>query len=120
MRRLPTLSRLLNCWRYLRGLVFHGQARDRLAVSRYAHSLALRPTASARAPNLRADYRLVARPLFQRPGLLAARPDRGRLEGAAARCGAARPVRAQGAQSRRLLSLAGGSARADAADRGLP
>src|SRR3984885_2180460 len=116
MRRLPTLSRFPNCWRYLRGLVFHGQARDRLAVSRYAHSLALRPTASARAPNRRADYRIVARALFQRPGVLAARPDRSRLEGVAARRGAARSVRAQGAQSRRLLSLAGRGACADASD----
>ncbi len=47
--------------RYLRGLVFHGQARDRLAVSRYAHSLALRPTARAGAPNPRADHRIPAR-----------------------------------------------------------
>src|ERR1700692_2468731 len=63
--------------RYLRGLVFHGQARDRPAVSRYAHSLALRPAARARAPNRRTADRVAAGALFQRLGVLAAPTARG-------------------------------------------
>jgi hypothetical protein len=105
---------------YLRGLVFHGQARDRLAVLRYAHSLAPRPAARARAPNRSTRDRVAARRLFQRLGILAARADRCRLDGFAARRRAARPFRAKGAQGRRLLSPQGGHARADAADRGMP
>src|SRR5260370_19196408 len=105
---------------YLRGLVFHGQARDWLAVSRYAHSLALRPTARARAPNRRTVDGVAARTLFQRLGVFAAHAERGGLEGAAARRRAARPARAEGAQGRRLFSLEGRSARANAVDRGVP
>src|ERR1700722_12930536 len=77
---------------YLRGLVFHGQARDRLAVLRYAPSLAPRPAARARAPNRSTRDRLAARRLFERPGVPAALTDRLGLDGFAARRRAARPV----------------------------
>src|ERR1700680_5290158 len=78
--------------RYLRGLVFHGQARDRLAVSRYAHSLAFRPAARARAPNRRTVDRIAACAIFQRLGVLAAHAERGGLEGLAARRTGAPPI----------------------------
>ncbi len=102
-------QRYIGCltWRYLRGLVFHGQARDRPAVSRYAHSLALRPPAGARAPNRRTAHRFAACPLLERHGVPAAHAERRGLARVAARRVAARPVRAQGAQGRRLLSFAG-------------